>query len=74
MGATPVLLHHIGKSGTSRDYRGSSDYKASIDIGYKLTNLGDGARLSTLELKPFKQRFSVRAGSPVSDPERSTAG
>jgi len=59
MGATIVLLHHIGKSETSRDYRGSSDYKASIDIGYKLSNSGDGARLSTLELKPFKQRFSV---------------
>jgi hypothetical protein len=62
MGVTPILLHHIGKSETSWDYRGSSDYKASIDIGYKLTNLGDGARLSALELRPFKQRFSV---SPV---------
>jgi hypothetical protein len=59
MGATVVLLHHTGKSETSKDYRGSSDYKASIDIGYKLTNLGDGARLSMLELRPFKQRFSV---------------
>jgi hypothetical protein len=59
MGATPALLHHIGKSDTSRDYRGSSDYKASIDIGYKLTNLGDAARLVSLELRPFKQRFSV---------------
>jgi hypothetical protein len=59
MGATVILLHHIGKTETSRDYRGSSDYKAAIDIGYKLINLGDGARLSKLELKPFKQRFSV---------------
>lgn len=59
MGATVVLLHHTGKSETSKDYRGSSDYKASIDIGYKLTNMGDGARLSILELRPFKQRFSV---------------
>jgi len=59
MGATLVLLHHIGKSETAREYRGSSDYKASIDIGYKLTNLGDSARLSALELRPFKQRFSV---------------
>lgn len=58
-GATLILLHHIGKSETSRDYRGSSDIKASIDIGYKLTNLGDGSRLSLLELRPFKQRFSV---------------
>jgi len=59
LGVTVVLLHHIGKSETSKEYRGSSDYKASIDIGYKLTNLGDGARLSMLELRPFKQRFSV---------------
>jgi hypothetical protein len=59
VGATVALLHHIGKSETSKDYRGSSDYKASIDIGLKLTNLGDSARLSRLELKPFKQRFSV---------------
>lgn len=59
LGATLILLHHVGKSETSRDYRGSSDYKASIDIGYKLINSGNGARLSTLELRPFKQRFSV---------------
>jgi hypothetical protein len=59
MGATVLLLHHTGKSETSKDYRGSSDYKASIDIGYKLTNMGDPARLSALELRPFKQRFSV---------------
>ncbi len=59
MGTTVVLLHHTGKSETSREYRGSSDYKASIDIGYKLTNVGDAARLSMLELRPFKQRFSV---------------
>jgi hypothetical protein len=61
MGATVVLLHHTGKSETSKDYRGSSDYKASIDIGYKLTNLGDPARLTALELRPFKQRFSVES-------------
>lgn len=59
LNATVVLLHHTGKSETSKEYRGSSDYKASIDIGYKLTSFGDGTRLSMLELKPFKQRFSV---------------
>jgi hypothetical protein len=59
LGVTVILLHHIGKSETSKDYRGSSDYKASIDIGYKLTNLGDGTRLGMLEFRPFKQRFSV---------------
>jgi hypothetical protein len=59
LGATPVLLHHTGKGESSREYRGSSDYKAAIDIGYKLINLGDGTRLTTLELKPFKQRISA---------------
>lgn len=61
MGVTVILLHHVGKSETSKDYRGSSDYKASIDIGCKLTNLGDGTRLGMLEFRPFKQRFSVDA-------------
>lgn len=59
IGVTVIVLHHIGKSETAKEYRGSSDYKASIDIGFKLTNLGDAARLSVLELRPFKQRFSV---------------
>lgn len=61
LGATVILLHHTGKSENSQEYRGSSDYKASIDIGYKLTN-SDTATLSKLELTAFKQRFSV---SPV---------
>jgi hypothetical protein len=59
LGATVVLLHHSGKSDTARDYRGSSDIKASVDVAYKLTDLGDGSRLSLLELRAFKQRFSV---------------
>jgi hypothetical protein len=42
-----------------RNYRGSSDIKASVDIAYKLTPLGDGAHLSLLELRAFKQRISV---------------
>ncbi|MDQ6677403.1 MAG: AAA family ATPase [Acidobacteriota bacterium] len=58
-GATLIVLHHVGKSETAQDYRGSSDIKASIDIGYKLKNLEDPSRLSLLELRAFKQRFSV---------------
>ena len=58
-GATIVLLHHIGKSDSAQDYRGSSDIKAAVDVAYKLTSLGDGAQLSLLELRAFKQRISV---------------
>lgn len=59
LGATVVVLHHSGKADTAKDYRGSSDIKASIDVGFHLANLGDAARLSTLRLRAFKARFSV---------------
>jgi hypothetical protein len=58
-GTSIALIHHSGKSDTSGDYRGSSDFKANLDVGYKLANLGDGTSLSELELRTFKQRFSV---------------
>lgn len=60
-GATVIVLHHSGKADSAQDYRGSSDFKASIDVGYKLTNLGDAARLATLRLKAFKARFTVNS-------------
>jgi RecA-family ATPase len=60
MGATIIVLHHSGKADTAKDYRGSSDIKASIDIGYHLANLGDPSKLDTLRLRPFKSRFSVQ--------------
>lgn len=57
LGATVILLHHSGKGDTSREYRGSSDIKASVDVAYHLSNLGDPSRLGTLRLKAFKTRF-----------------
>ena len=61
-GAGLVLLHHPGKGESSRDYRGSSDFKAAIDIGYSLTNLGE-RQLDRLRLKAWKSRFVVDADS-----------
>jgi archaellum biogenesis ATPase FlaH len=60
LGATIILLHHSGKGESSREYRGSSDIKASIDVGYHLANLGDASQLGMLRLKAFKARFSVQ--------------
>lgn len=57
LGGTLIVLHHTGKSETSRDYRGSSDFKASIDCGYNLQNFGEGGRLDRLVLRPFKSRM-----------------
>jgi hypothetical protein len=61
LGATIVVIHHSGKGESSKDYRGSSDIKASIDVGYTLANIGgDPSRLDLLRLKAFKSRFSVQ--------------
>ncbi|HWE52462.1 MAG TPA: AAA family ATPase [Bryobacteraceae bacterium] len=59
MGATVIILHHSGKADSAREYRGSSDIKASIDIGYHLANSGSTSELGTLRLRAFKARFSV---------------
>ena len=58
-GATVLLLHHSGKAETAKEYRGSSDIKASLDVGYHLANLGEPNQLSLLRLRAFKARFSV---------------
>ena len=53
-GATVILLHHTGKSLGSREYRGSSDIKASVDTAYLLES--KGALLQSLTLTPYKSR------------------
>ena len=61
LGASVIVLHHSGKAESAKDYRGSSDIKAAIDVGFTLANFGDSGRLSTLRLKTFKARFTVQA-------------
>lgn len=60
LGSCVVVLHHSGKGESSKDYRGSSDIKASIDCGFHLSNLGESSRLGALRLRAFKARFSVQ--------------
>lgn len=58
-GAGVILLHHSGKAETAKDYRGSSDIKASVDVAYHMANLSDDGTLGTLRLRAFKMRFSA---------------
>jgi hypothetical protein len=58
LGAAVVLLHHSGKADSAKEYRGSSDIKASVDVAFHLANLGDG-EFARLRLKAFKSRFAV---------------
>jgi hypothetical protein len=57
LGATPWVLHHDGKSETAKDYRGSSDFPAAIDIGFHVTNMSNDGRLDKLLCRSFKHRF-----------------
>jgi predicted ATP-dependent serine protease len=56
LGGTVVVLHHNGKSDSAKDYRGSSDFKAAIDVGFHVTNWSQDARLDVLRLRCFKSR------------------
>jgi hypothetical protein len=59
IGATVLILHHMGKSDSSQEYRGSSDIKAVVDTAFKLKPVGkDQTRLDRLTLEPFKCRLA----------------
>ncbi len=59
-GGSVVVLHHTGKSETSRDYRGSSDIKAAVDLAFTLEAEGDGSDgLSSLRLRAVKNRLAM---------------
>jgi hypothetical protein len=57
LGATVLVLHHDGKADTAKDYRGSSDFKAAIDVGFHVSNSSSNIRLDVLRLRCFKSRF-----------------
>jgi hypothetical protein len=60
MGATIIGIHHVGKSESSKDFRGSSDLKAAIDLGLKVTNTSDTpGRLDKVTITAFKDRMGI---------------
>jgi hypothetical protein len=60
-GACVAIIHHDGKSDTAKDFRGSSDYKASLDQAFHVTNIGPDLRLDRIRLRCFKSRFGLCA-------------
>lgn len=60
LGAGVVVIHHSGKGESSKQYGGSSDIKASVDVAYEVEGVGDPTRLEGLDLKAFKSRFATR--------------
>jgi hypothetical protein len=57
LGATVVILHHTGKSENSKEYRGSSDIEAAVDMAFILAAVGNKTQLDRLTLTPFKTRL-----------------
>jgi Bifunctional DNA primase/polymerase, N-terminal/AAA domain/Primase C terminal 1 (PriCT-1) len=60
VGASVIVLHHTGKADTTKQYRGSSDIKAAVDVAYVLESLsGPDAGIRSLRLKAFKNRVTL---------------
>jgi hypothetical protein len=57
LGATVLLMHNDGKAESARDYRGSSDFKAAVDVAFHVSNFGADGLLDKLVLRSFKNRF-----------------
>ena len=57
LGASVILIHHDGKADSARDFRGSSDFKAAVDVAFHVTNSSPDGKIDTLRLRCFKSRF-----------------
>ena len=57
LGATVIQIHHDGKAETARDFRGSSDFKASVDQAFHVTNISSDGKLDRIRLRCFKSRY-----------------
>ena len=58
LGATVILIHHEGKADTAKDYRGSSDFKAAVDVAFHVSNFpGPDGRLGMIRLRCYKSRL-----------------
>ena len=62
LGACVVVLHNTGKSETAKEYRGSSDFKASVDQLFVVRNNSQDSNLDRLVVKCYKSRYGF-AGS-----------
>jgi KaiC/GvpD/RAD55 family RecA-like ATPase len=56
-GATVVLIHHTGKSATSKESRGASAFKGAIDIGILVESDIVDCMITTMRVKAFKSRL-----------------
>lgn len=57
LGATIALVHHDGKGENTKDYRGSSDIKGSVDVAFNVSNNVKDGHLDMLTLRCFKSRY-----------------
>jgi len=54
-----IVIHHDGKAEKARDFRGSSDFKASFDQAFHVSNMGSDSKLDRIKLRCFKSRYGL---------------
>jgi putative DNA primase/helicase len=72
LGATVLVIHHVGKDGSS-SYRGASSMEGAVDVGLKVIATQKDGLIEKIEVEPFKSRFGdgkiieyrMQAGIPV---------
>lgn len=57
-GITVIVIHHTGKGESTKEFRGSEDIRAAVDVGYTVNNATKGV-LSKLTLSAFKCRIKI---------------
>jgi hypothetical protein len=62
LGATVLVIHHVGKNGSS-DYRGASAMEGAVDAGVRVEGTIEEGRLTKIEVKTFKTR--IGDGKPI---------
>ena len=56
-GATVIIIHHTGKSESSKESRGASAFKGGIDVGWTLKSTIVDCSIQRMIVQPFKSRL-----------------
>jgi putative DNA primase/helicase len=57
IGATCIIIHHTGKSDTSKESRGASAFKGGVDAGFVIQSRIVDCTIQSMLVKPFKSRL-----------------
>ncbi len=56
-GATVIIIHHTGKSESSKESRGASSFKGGVDVGWKIESKIVDCSIQRMVVQPWKSRL-----------------